>query len=180
MTRTNISYALFGLLAICFAFFLVAPNTTQAYYTTDQTVTKLTDQAALYTISYRFGLQNDTIYMPVLATRALIEDTPETDRVAYTLRTDQDAVTEEGSVAGFVVSNAPIVDGMYKINAGISYTMTLVVLLTTPEDAEPADYGVQVEKLNYLVDTGEPTLEVRGLNEHELASYKTNKVELND
>ncbi len=168
-------------LATCFALLILLPISASAYYTTAQTATKLTNQAAIYTITYTFGIRDFDIYMPILASRTSREEAVKDDSVAYTIREDGKDVTENGHTASFVFSNAPMVDGMYKIDANTSETMTLLVVLTTESDTPEMDYALHVEKLPFLVDleNDKNNMQVRGLLPSELNYYTTEEIELN-
>ena len=168
---------------IALALFMCAPQSTHAYFTTGQTVTRLADHAALYTITYSFGLKNEDIFMPVLAKRGVLHSNEETDSVGYTIQsadqTSSSKVFDGGVAIGLALADTPIVDGMYKIEAGTAKEMTLLVLFLLDEGTNSdTDYGLQVEKLPFLVDLGKENLQTRQLNQSELQYYATKKVGL--
>lgn len=174
MKKINIS------LGIVVAVFLsIVPQASQAYFTTEQTATKVTGSTAMYTIEYRFGLQNQDIYMPIVTQREL-EIGSEEKKVGYSMREDAKAVRSDGVAVGIVLSNAPIVNGMYKISKGISRKMTLLVIYSAQTDSHEADYALQIDKLPYYVDMGGAQLEMRQLNSSEMQYYITPEIELNE
>lgn len=161
------------------AFVLAAlPSATQAYFTTGQTAESLTSNAALFTIEYAFGLEEHDIHMPVVAVRNLSEENSRS-KVGYTVHENGETVTTEGTAAAIVLSKAPIVDGMYKIQKGIAQKMTLLVLYVSDEDALEEDYSLQVDWLPFNVDQGDGKFQELQLNPSELQYYVTKEVELN-
>jgi len=172
MSLRNIS---FGLAALVFA---ALPHASEAYFTTNQAAIKLNQTTALFAIEYSFGLEKSDIYMPVLAVRNLTEENSRST-VGYSVREESETVTTEGTAAGIVLSKAPIVDGMYKLEKGESHKMTLVVLYTTSSDAHEEDYALQMDWLPYNVDHNSGSLQELQLNPSELQYYVTKEVELN-
>jgi hypothetical protein len=154
------------------------PCVTEAYFTTNQTATKINDMTALYSIEYAFGLEKRDIYMPVYAERGLLHASS-AQKVGYSLREDGKEVTLQGTTIGMAVSKAPIVNGMYKLEKGKAQKMTLYVILTTSSTTLEMDYALQVDKLPFYVDIGKKDLQTQGLNPSELQYYVTKQVELN-
>ena len=155
------------------------PNTTNAYFTQEQTQTALTPITAMYTITYSFGLPKQDIYLPTGTQRNLMHG--ESDRtLGYTIREDGEDITDAGDVAGVVLSNAEVKDGMYFVPKGSKASFTLVVLLRTQPNTPKEDYSLLVENLPFLVDMGGESLQVRDLNPSELQYYATDEVRLND
>ncbi len=172
----SIQYISGGLLAL---FLLMCiPNSAEAYFTTAQSGVKLSGSAALYTISYAFGLEDHDIYMPVLAVRNLSEENSR-NKVGYTIREESETVTTDGTATGIVLSDAPIENGMYRLQKGASHTMTLLVVYTTPADTFEEDYALQVDWLPYAVEKDGSERLALQLNPSELQYYITQEVELN-
>lgn len=171
MNIQNISLGIFALVA-CATYI---PMQTHAYFTTEQTATKLTATTALYTIEYTFGLVNEDIYMPVVTQRDLEWKSSE-HIVGYSIDTDEDETVTTGTAAGVVLSDAPIVNGMYKIDKGEAQKMTLLVLFKTEQTALEDSYKLQVGQLPYFVDTGEDDFTIRQLNPSELQHYVTETI----
>lgn len=154
------------------------PATSFAYFTTGQQAMRLSENAALFTIEYAFGLNDHDMYMPVLAVRNLSEENSRT-KVGYSIREESETITTEGTTAGIVLSSAPIVDGMYKLEKGKAQKMTLLVLYITDPEAHEEDYALQVDWLPFSVDKGGAQRQQLQLNPSELQYYITKEVELN-
>ena len=172
MQLKNISL---GLVLLC-VMSVLSPTNVEAYFTTNQSATAFTSSTALFAIEYAFGLPDNDIYMPVTTKRGLPLKSPE-HSVGYSLYTGEDEVTTKGTVASIVISDAPIVDGMYYIEKGKSRTMTLLVIYTANETFAET-YKLQVDQLPYYVDIDAEALDVRQLNPSELQYYVTKSVEL--
>jgi len=166
---------LYGLIVVIF---IIVPHTSHAYFTTNQTAVKLNDHTALFVIEYAFGLDKEDLYMPAITERGLSWEST-TEKVGYVLTEDQDDSRTNGTVTAVVLSHAPIVNGMYKLEKGKAQKMWLIALLTTNEDELETDYALQVQKLPFYVDTGDTKLQTRQLNPSELQYYVTKEVELN-
>jgi hypothetical protein len=152
------------------------PQHARAYFTTGQTAVKLSDTSALYMIEYSFGLKDHDIYMPIAAERNPKNN--DAQSVGYTLQEDGHTVTQ-GATSGIVASNAPVVNGMYKIARGTAEKMTLFVILATQSDTPHKYYALSVNRLPYYVDRGNPQLQELQLNPSELQYYATEEIELN-
>lgn len=177
MKRTYLSLGV--LVALCF---IIMPEHTQAYFTTNQTSVRINEHTALYAIEYAFGLPKYDIYMPVLAERNLTNDSS-IQKVGYSIQDDDNGVVEHGTTYGMVVAKAPIVDSMYKLEKGKAQKMTLYIIYTTASTTPEADYKLQVDSLPFYVDIKSngkiEDLETRQLNPSELIYYVTRNVELN-
>lgn len=173
MIKRNISMVL----AVISLFFCAQIHTSLAYFTTGQTAIKLNDTTALYTIDYEFGLNKQDLYMPIVAQRGLPWKSVE-HTLGYTIQRNG-TTTVDGTATGIVVANLPVVNGMYKIAKGAAEKMTLLVILTTKPNAEPADLRLQVDQLPFYADYGKSTLATLQLNPSELQYYVTPEVTLN-
>jgi|GEM_PF-652958 len=154
------------------------PTSASAYFTQAQTQLQLTSSTALYSITYSFGLPNQDLYLPIIAERNLMHDASEA-KLGYTIRNDREDVITTGDTASFIYSTAEIKDGMYYVPKGSKASFTLVTLFRTQTGTPAEDYLLLVENLPFLVDIGNPELEVRDLNPSELKYYTTNEVRLN-
>ncbi len=173
MKTVHISIGIFAALLLA-----LLPQVTLGYFTTGQTATKLSDTASIFTIKYRFGLPKNDIYMPIMAERGLQWES-DAKKVGYSLREDSENIQINGKATGIVLSNAPIVNGMYKLEKGKAYTMQLVVVFTTASNTLETDYALQVDRLPFYVDRGNDGLQTLQLNPSELQYYVTKEVELN-
>lgn len=162
--------------ALIAAFFTISSNTAYGYSTTAQSAIPLTEHAALFTITYKFGHQDHDVYLPIVATRDLAHGSM-TKELGYEILEDSRDTTDAGTAFGMVLSNAEIVDGMYKTKMGWGNTFTLVVLYTTPETLGENDYALRVTDLPFYF--GEKR-EAQQLNKTELQHYTTPEVELNN
>jgi len=160
--------------AVCAA----APAVSEAYFTTSQSAVQLNAHAAMYLIEYSFGLPDNDIYMPVIAQRDLAWESTQ-KKAGYSFTENGSHIHTQGTAAALVVSDAPIVDGMYKIEKGSAKKMTLLAFLITDPKAHEDDYALQVTKLPYYVDKGADELDALQLNPSELQYYVTKEVELN-
>ena len=156
----------------------VSPAVADAYFTTSQTAVPLNERAAMFLIEYSFGLPDHDLYMPVIAQRGLEWESTQ-KKLGYTFAENESHVHEHGTAAALVVSDAPIVNGMYKIEKGTAKTMTLLAFLITNPQQHEEDYALQVTRLPYYVDKGAGELEALQLNPSELQYYVTKEIELN-
>lgn len=166
-------------LAVITALFCISiPHTSSAYFTTNQSATKLSETVAMYAIEYAFGLKDKDIYMPIMAERNLMQDSDQKE-VGYGLYENGTDLQTQGTTAGLVLSSAPVVNGMYKIEKDNAQKMTLFVIFSTPKNQHEDDYALQITKLPYYVDMGNGELQMQQLNLSELQYYVTKEVELN-
>jgi hypothetical protein len=172
----NTKYIILGTLSICMLF--AQSNTAEAYFTTNQSALKISEDKALYIIEYAFGLEKYDLTMPGVTKRDLLWGTNE-DKIGYTFRNESGEVQKEGTVTAAVISRAPRADGMYILEKGKAQKMWLVALLETKKGAEPQNYKLQVDSLPFYVDMGAKEKDVRQLNPSELQYYVTPSVELN-
>ncbi len=115
------------------------PQVSSAYFTTEQTATKIDEDTLLYTVTYRFGFLNRELQMPIGAVRGLEFGTT-SPYAGYIIQDDEKNVETGGSAYSIVLSNAKVVGNEYYLPAGKSATFTLVTLLNlTPEMITPKD-----------------------------------------
>jgi len=101
------------------------------------------------------------------------------EKLGYTIRNDKEEVTTDGDTASFIHSTAEIKDGMYFVPKGSRASFTLVTFFRTQTGTPTEKYSLLVENLPFLVDMGNPELQVRDLNPSELKYYTTDEVRLN-
>lgn len=171
MTYVGTTVALLTVFAM-----IVFPAPTSAYVTTDQNVVRLSDTAALFTITYQFGHKDLNFYMPIVPVRDLAHDS-HSKNLGFEILEDGDNATTEGTATGIVLSGAPIVDGMYRTPADRFTQFMLVVLFTVPDEAEENDYALHVQELPFYMGDDR---EYQKLNPSELQYYVTPTVSLND
>jgi len=156
---------------------LVGPADTLGYYTSEQSAQRITNQTALYTIDFYFGFQDEDVYIPVMTQRTEVND-PADKSVGYTFTTSENGDTTTGTSQALVLSDAEIIDGMYRIPAGHRGYFTLVAALTLDENDAKAKYGLQVTNLPFIKDRDGVTKEY-GLGTAGLFAYQTKEVGLN-
>lgn len=175
MILKNIS--MFGVLCGCV--FILSPQHTEAYYTTHQQVDKVTDQTALYSITYSFGFPDVDAYMPIFAVRDLQNDITN-HNLGYSFTPNHTGSSSDGTSVAMVLSDAPIENNMYKIPAGTNQTFTLFAFLTLDKTAPSAKYALQVNNLPYVKVLADKSEKDLGLNIHELSHYVTKEARLNN
>jgi hypothetical protein len=171
----NTKHIFVGIFAICG--FFAQGQQAQAYFTTNQSAFKINETHALFVIEYAFGLEKNDIFMPGISKQGLAWGSTEKN-VGYTIKADGETTTV-GKVTSAVISKAPAVDGMYKLEKGKAQKMWLVVLYETNKDTKETDYALQVDHLPFYVDIEKNELATRQLNPSELQYYVTKEVELN-
>lgn len=162
--------------ALLLGVFFLAPGVAGAYVTTDQQVFPLGENAALFTVEFRFGLQNDSVHLPVFAKRGL-ENGANAGMLGYDILADGETPTTLGESAAILLGSAAIQDGMYVVPEGRATRFTLVTVLVFPEDAPETDVALRVTELPFYV--GEEK-QARHMNNSELKAYTTPEVELNE
>lgn len=164
-----------------FVFSFAMPLSTHAYFTTNQTATKLSENAALFTVSYQFGFADRDLTMPITATRHLTD--AGTFSLGYELLDDGEPESISISHAVVLASGAgvSIKEGKYVVSAGSSATFTLVVLAILSDEqlrANP-DVALQVTKLPFVSTRLSDGHSIPGqLNSSELARYRTPELDM--
>lgn len=166
---------LYAAACACLLAFISGPAVAHGYFTTNQEAVVLRGNIALYTISYAFGSEERDFYMPIMAIRDLAHDSG-TEHLGFEILEGGEAATTTGTAVGLVLSNADIVDGMYKVPKGYTGRFTLVVLYSVLPGNDETDYALHVQELPFRM--GEDKA-YQHLNETELQYYVTEKVELN-
>lgn len=158
---------------------LLLPQISLAYFTTDQTATKITDSTVLFTVTYRFGLEKRDLFMPILALRNL--DTNAAEFAAgYTLQ-DGNKKTDIGTTAAIVLtdsSNVTVKDNQYFVPAGKSAEFSLTAIVNvSKQDQIDSDLSLIVSHLPFtMVNDGQSFS--NHLNPSELQYYLTPSVTL--
>lgn len=165
------------LLALLFAVVFSVPLTTQAYVTTAQSATKLTDNMAMFTVSFFFVSNKYDFTLPIAAQRN-DQFTKEPGPLRYSLLGDGEVI-EGGEVTGIVLSNAAIEGVEYKVERSKRENFGLVVFATLSEEMMQAyeNFSVQVEALPFTLFESDDSYP-NGLNESELRKYVTPEIDL--
>ncbi len=163
-------------LVIFFSF--LVPGVSQAYFTTKQSAVKLTDNTALYTVTYHFGFEKRGLYMPIAATRSA--EVPAFG-AAYTLLNNDEELLSDGISSSIILTGDEAVEiknGQYYLEPGESATFTLVSLLTlTPEmQMNNLEASLLVSHLPFTMIIGNDEVNNQ-LNPSELKYYRTPAVE---
>ncbi len=164
--------------AVLFYSLLSHINTAEAYFTTAQKAVKINETHALFIVEYTFGLKNEDLFMPGVASHKLLTQT-KSDKVGFEIIADGRDEVDGKEITSAILSKAPSQNGQYKVVKGTSQKFWLVALLETEKDTLETDYALKVTHLPFFVDTGESTLDTRQLNPTELQYYLTKEVELN-
>lgn len=161
---------------ICVLSVLILPTSANAYFTNGQNVIPLGDTAAIYTISYAFGLSKSDVYMPISVTRDFAQNS-EMNNIGYEIRENGKNPTSSGTALGIVVSpGTEIVDGMYRIPKGERRTFKIIVLFQTDLNIPKAEYSMRATDLPFYTDT-DGTRERKLLGKSILQFYKTPGIE---
>jgi len=151
------------------ALILVTPFTTYAYKTTGQSVTKINDSYALFTIDYTFGFLNRETYLPIVASRG---KTAATNDLEYEILGTDNQILKGGVVTALILSGTTIEKNQYYLPKGKNGSFKLVVLLRLDEtlSQRPAlqitDIPLVLEKDSKKTLTTFPT--------ESFATYRTN------
>lgn len=165
----------FKLATYLFAFLLVVPHVTSAYFTTNQTATKVTDDIALFTVTYSFGHSERDFYMPITIARDLPAEAPAF--AAGVSLINGERVTTDGTITGIILTKDPDVsirDGKYFVPAGHKGTFTLlaIVKLSETELASRPNLSLLVTHLPFIMDVDKKSFP-NHLNPSELKYYHT-------
>lgn len=163
------------------AFFalLVLPVTSQAYFTTAQSAVKITDDTALFTITYKFGVSGRALYMPIGALRA-DDNEPVSPYLEYKVLNDDETAFTAGTDGSLVFtnsSNIEIRNNQYYVPVGQTAEFTLVSLITIPERDQNDDLNLLllVTSLPFTMIKDEAVIPAQ-LNPSELQYYRTPEI----
>lgn len=148
---------------------MALPLTSQAYIPNNQTVRALGDHAAVFTVDYGFMAGKSPIYLPVFGSVK-----PSKNEFGFRVRANNEP-GQYDQAFGFVVSAAPIENGMYVIKPGKSATFTAVMVVQASSTVDTAMYHTH---LNYLPFYQGEDKRFFPLNKYQLETYVTPKVEL--
>lgn len=174
--KTALRSTLTSIFIAALFFLTLSVGNVSAYFTTDQSATRVIKNTALYTVTYSFGASKEDLYMPVFAKRDLAHGSQEI-ALGYELLEDAEERVSYGTATGIVLSSEEIVDNMYRIPAGSNGTFTLFVLYSVDESEPEADYALRVTELPFYRGDDRGAL---SLNPSELQYYITPEVELNE
>lgn len=152
---------------------VISPVAAEAYFTTAQSATKLTDDTSLYTVTYKFGFLNRELYMPITAVRGLATSSPAFS-VGYDLLTPTNTVVTSGFALGIVLTDdedVEIRDNAYYLPEGRSAEFTLMTVVRTTPGAQEGT-SLLMTHLPFTMIKGDEVIKAR-LNPSELQYYRT-------
>lgn len=153
------------------------PNVALSYYTTDQSVTRLSNSLALFSITYRFGVLDAYTELPTIAERttdALTEDV-----LTYSISASEIGVTDMGSTRALIVSDAHVQNEKFQIDSNSAKSFTLYVALQLDATDAMAKYQLHVDQLPFWTSKSDEATAIHHLNPSELEHYVTPKIGLN-
>lgn len=156
----------------------IIPVSSEAYFSTAQTATKINERTTLFTVTYKFGFLNRELYMPIIAEQNL-STTSSKFAVGYTILDNQETVLETGSATSLVLTadeDVVIKGARYYLPQGKSAEFTLVTLVTTPTEVT-TDASLLVSHLPFIMVKEGEEISAR-LNPSEMQYYRTPTVEL--
>lgn len=159
---------------------LWTPHTSEAYFTTDQQAYAVSEDTALFSLSYKFGFAERDLYMPIGAMRNVAAN--EHFVTGYQLLTDDKTPLTEGTAAGIVLTKdaaVTVVDNQYYVPAGTSATFTLYVIASFADATAhtTSDISLLMTQLPFVMETDDLTIETH-LNPSELQYYHTPSISL--
>ncbi|MBP6881017.1 MAG: hypothetical protein KBC35_00100 [Candidatus Pacebacteria bacterium] len=166
------------LASLLFALAFLIPQASQAYFTTAQSATKISDDTVLFTVTYKFGFLNRELYMPIVTKQGLQADSSEFS-VGYDLMSEDDEILNIASSAAVVLANdedIQIKNGRYYLPQGKSAEFTFVALVSAPT-SDTADASLLITHLPFTTIKEGKSLE-QHLNPSELQYYRTPEVEI--
>lgn len=150
----------------------LVPYSASAYTTTAQSVTKLSDTATLFQITYRLHFLNRELRVPLLSSRVTTVSTS-SPLLQFSLRDAAGEVITSGTTTAVVLSSAAVENSQYYLPESTPGFFTLVALVEHPAVSTATSTAhLQIDWLPFtLVDDGEEEL-VR-VPEAELTPFKT-------
>ncbi len=121
----------------------------QAFADTRQSATKLTADAALYTITYEFQTGAEPYYLPILAENGLPYDA-DSNKVGYTAVQNGKMSPTGYKSTGMVLSSYDIEDGYYVLPPMTKGSFTLVTALELLSLSSVRTVGLQITNLPYF------------------------------
>lgn len=158
-------YIYFTVCLIAFA----SPSLTLAFIPNNQTARALGEDAAVFTIDYGFQAGKQAIYLPVLGSIA-----PDKNEFGFRVRAN-DEPAQYDNAFGFVVSSAPITNGMYVIKPGTSATFTAIMVVQASSTLDTAKYNTHINYLPFYYGEDQQFVP---LNKYQLKTYVTPTVEI--
>lgn len=148
---------------------LLVPGMSQAFTASNQTATVLEDNAAVFTLDYSFTSNDRALYVPVFGNQ-----NPTNSQFGWRVRANDEPGQVDGT-AGFVVSDAPIVNGFYMIAPNTTETFTAIMIVIAPERANTDLYHTDINSMPFYIGEG---LQAAPLNPSELQTFVTPSVAL--
>tara|TARA_B100000745_G_C19989290_1_gene335381 strand:+ start:230 stop:691 length:462 start_codon:yes stop_codon:yes gene_type:complete len=135
----------------------------------------ITDDTAIYAITYTFTTEDYELAVPVITERNLLTPS-EPAKTGYTFTTSEGGDAHAGSATGLVLSNTQIKDGKYYVPKNTTASFTLFVVLSLAENDPRAKYGLQMTTMPFTIIAKDS---MTAQNISTLGAYKTKEVGLN-
>ena len=161
------------LTALFSALIFLLPISSEAYFTTSQTATRITDNTTLYTISFDFGFPTRDLVMPIGAIRDTTDEA--SPYIEYEFVDSDNEASILGTSAGIILTESEDVEiknNQYFLPAGESARFSLVTLVTLPADSKEQDLALRVSHLPFTMVIDGNNLPAQ-LNPSELQYYIT-------
>jgi len=111
--------------------FLVVPVTTYAYSVIDENVYVVNDSLIMFTQTFSFGVLNSDAYLSYQAEKGETDSFSRT--VNYLLVEDGQPLPAIVSSIGVLLSDAPVINGLYRVTERQPEEFTLLAFVTLPE-----------------------------------------------
>ncbi len=144
-------------------------STIGAHHDEHTKVVRLSDNTAMYVITYEFQAGSDPYFLPLL-TKNAVPYGSKSNFVGYTAVQDGAMVTTGYKSSGLVLSSLPIENGKYRIEPLKRGTAMVVVFITKTGDSG-SDVGLQLTNIPYYVDK-----ELTLVDEADLEHYSTDAI----
>ena len=158
--------------------FIFFPGISSAYFTTNQTATRISDSSILFTITYNFGFQNYDGWLPVGAVRGLQFRNP-SPYLGYTIINKDGGTIDLGKTNAIVLSKSQVKDGQYFIPKGTAAVFTFVALMDVSALKTERNIALRVTSLPFHMKNQEEDISAQ-MNPTELKYYTTPLIILNN
>lgn len=134
---------------------------------------RITEESALYQVTFEWGFTGRDVLIPVFATRGL-GATEATSTLGYEFITENGLRTKDGLGAALVLADAPIENGYYRLKSGEIKTFTVLGIFTH-EPSITSKYAFAVSGLPFIIEKGGSQSHT-ALNARELTGFVTNPI----
>ena len=134
-------------------------------------------EIAVFMVTFPITAGGNDLYIPTSAIQS-DSDAPDRDNAHYYFEHENGETILLGeAVARLYSARADLVGGTYRIPTGTTHYMTLISVLpvSSVQNTDPDDYSMRMRTLPFRADTI-----VNQFNRHELKSYRTDYLDLED